>query len=171
MKALLIVALLMLSASPAWAHKLKLFVSAEGGEMVGSAYFAGGGKAVGLSGQVIDAAGTVIASVHTDENGRFRYTPPDGRAYLIRFESGDGHMAEARIGAASVAETTAPVLTPASDNAALEVALARQLRPLREQIDALESRARLSDIIGGIGFIFGIFGCFTWVNARRQVRS
>ncbi|MBR9973152.1 hypothetical protein [Magnetospirillum sulfuroxidans] len=168
MKALLIAAVLIMSASPAWAHKLKLFVSAEGGEMVGSAYFAGGGKAAGLSGHVIDAAGTVIASVHTDENGAFRYTPPDGRAYLIRFESGDGHMAEARIGAAAMAEAPPPALTPASDMATLELALARQLRPLREQIDALESRARLSDIIGGIGFIFGIFGCFAWLSARRR---
>lgn len=158
--------LLLACANPAQAHKLKLFVTSEGGQVTGSLYFAGGGKAGRVDGQVLDFAGQVVARVRTGDDGSFGFTPPDGAAYRIRFESADGHMAEAGIGAAPI--EIVPVASTAPD---LEVALARQLRPLREQIDALENRTRLSDIIGGIGAIFGLFGCYAWIAARRKDRT
>jgi nickel transport protein len=52
--------------------------------------------------------------------------------------------------------------------AALEAAIARQIRPLREQLDAAESRIRLHDLMGGIGTIFGLFGCWAWLQSRRR---
>lgn len=158
--------LLLACTSPAQAHKLKLFVTSEGGQVTGSLYFAGGGKAGQLDGLVLDTAGQVVARLRTGDDGAFSFTPPDGAAYRIRFESADGHMAEASIGAAPIEH--APIAGAAPD---LEIALARQLRPLREQVDALENRTRLSDIIGGIGLIFGLFGCYAWIAARRKERT
>lgn len=164
--------LLLVCASPARAHKLKLFVTSEGGQVTGSLYFAGGGKAGQVDGQVLDAAGRVVARVRTGDDGSFHFTPPDGAAYRIRFESADGHMAEAGIGAeASIGAAPIEMTPVASVPPDLEVALARQLRPLRQQIDALENRTRLSDIIGGIGAIFGLFGCYAWIAARRKDRT
>lgn len=156
--------LLLACTGPAQAHKLKLFVTSEGGQVSGSLYFAGGGKAGQLDGHVLDAGGQVVARLRTGDDGAFSFTPPDGAAYRIRFETADGHMAEAGIGAAPAAISPA-IASTAPD---LDAALARQLRPLREQIDALENRIRLSDIIGGIGFIFGLFGCYAWIAARRK---
>lgn len=166
-KILCALCLLLACTGPALAHKLKLFVTSEGGQVIGSLYFVGGGKAGQLDGQVLDAAGQVVAQVRTGDDGSFRFTPPDGAAYRIRFESADGHMAEAAIGAAPT------VIPPAITSTApdLDAALARQLRSLREQIDALENRTRLSDIIGGIGFICGLFGCYAWIAARRKERT
>lgn len=175
MKSLVLTMLLILSAAPAYAHKLKVFVTAEGGQVVGSVYFAGGDPAPSLQGQVLSADGQTVATITTDGDGGFRYTPPDGKAYRLHFQSADGHMAEAMIGAASAAAiATAPnpgANTTAMDEAALETALARQLRPLRQQIDALDGRTRLSDLIGGVGFIFGLFGCFAWVAAQRKAKA
>ena len=162
---------LSLTATPAWAHKMKLFVTAEGNEVVGTLYFAGGDKAIGVKGEVLAADGHVVAPLTTDSLGGFRYSPPDAKAYRLHFQSADGHMAEAMIGAASSAEirpSATPGLGAPLSDAALDAAIARQLRPLREQIDSLDGRTRLSDLIGGAGFIFGLFGCFAWVQARRR---
>ena len=174
MKRALLTLALLLAAAPAHAHKLKLFVSLEGAVAVGTAYFAGGGKAAGLDGRVLDSDGTAIATLRTDAEGAFRFTPPDGRAYRIRFESGDGHMAEATIGAAAAAPAIAAAPTAVAapvDNTALEAAIASQLTPLRQQIDALDSRARLSDIVGGLGLIFGLFGGYAWIASRRRDKT
>lgn len=172
MKSLFLAAALVVAASPAQAHKLKLFVSAEGAEMVGTAYFAGGGKAAGLEGHLIDAEGRVVANLRTDAEGGFRVTPPDGRAYRVRFESGDGHMAETAFGgSAGAAPPPSAVSTSGAavaDSAQLEAAIARQLTPLRQQLDAMDSRARLSDIVGGVGLIVGLFGFWAWWQARRR---
>lgn len=169
-KILCALCLLLACTGPALAHKLKLFVTGEGGQVIGSLYFAGGGKAGQLDGLVLDTTGQVVTRLRTGDDGSFRFTPPDGGLYRIRFETADGHMAETSIGSA----TPPPLAAPAPAAIAtpdLDAALARQLRPLREQIDALESRARLSDIIGGIGFIFGLFGCYAWIVAWRKSRT
>lgn len=162
----LIILALFLAASPAYAHKLKLFVSQEGGEVTGKVYFAGGGAAAELGGQVLNAQGKVVATLRSDADGRFRFTPPGAGAFHIRFESGDGHMAEAVLG-----DHAAPLSPAPAANQDLEAAIARQLTPLKEQLDRMESRARLSDIIGGIGLIAGLFGAYAWVASRRGNRS
>lgn len=160
---LLAVLAVLLAASPAYAHKLKLFVTQEGTEISGKTYFAGGGAAPELDGQVMDAHGQVVATLRTDAEGRFRFTPPQGDGLRIRFESGDGHMAEAVLGQTAPSAQTANAAAPDVD-----AAIARQLTPLREQLDRMESRARLSDIVGGVGMIIGVFGAYAWIASRRK---
>lgn len=163
---LLAVLALLLVAQPAHAHKLKLFVTQEGSEISGKVYFAGGGAAIGVEGQVLDAQGQVVARLQTDAEGRFHYTPASDAPLRIRFDSADGHMADAMIGRAA-----APASRPALPDADTEAAIARQLTPLKEQLDRMESRARLSDIIGGIGLIAGLFGAYAWIAATRRNKS
>jgi hypothetical protein len=50
-------------------------------------------------------------------------------------------------------------------------AVARQVGPLREEVNAYRNDVRMSDIMGGIGIIIGIFGFGAWVVARRQART
>ena len=52
---------------------------------------------------------------------------------------------------------------------AVEKALSKQLRPLREQLDQLEEKIRLHDILGGIGYILGLAGItFYFLGVRRK---
>lgn len=51
---------------------------------------------------------------------------------------------------------------------AIEVAVARQIRPLREELLATRNALRLSDILGGVGYIFGLAGAALWWHARRS---
>lgn len=165
MKRAMLAVALVLAASPALAHKLKLFAAAEGGDIVGSAYFAGGGKAVEVDGSVIAADGAVIARFRTDGQGAFRVAVPLGQPLKLRVEAGDGHVAEASLGADEVSPVTS---TATASTADIEAAVARQIIPLRKQIDAMEERARFSDIMAGIGTIFGLCGIAAWLHGRRR---
>lgn len=178
---LTIAAALVLAAAPAWAHKLKVFAAAEGSVIVGTAYFAGGGKAMDSAGRLLAPDGTVIAPFRTDGDGGFRLPVALRQDYRVAVDSGDGHVAEALVAAAELPEAlppgaaSAPIARAAAPVAAVpdqfEAAVARQIMPLRRQIDALEERTRFSDIVGGIGTIFGLFGVAAWVAARRSKKS
>ena len=50
-------------------------------------------------------------------------------------------------------------------------AVARQVGPLRAEVNAYRNDVRMSDILGGIGIIIGIFGVGAWVLARRQSKA
>jgi len=60
----------------------------------------------------------------------------------------------------------------AQDSKALEElvgrAVAKQLVPLQEKLDAYESRIRSQDILGGLGYIFGVVGAVAFLVSRRQ---
>jgi nickel transport protein len=50
----------------------------------------------------------------------------------------------------------------------VEQAVARQIRPLREALQAHEERVRMRDILGGIGYIVGLAGLALWWSSRRR---
>lgn len=165
MKRLMLAAALTLIAAPALAHKLKVFAAAEGADITGTAYFAGGAPAMDAPGRLLGPDGAELARFRTDAAGNFRVPAQGHQDVRVSVDSGDGHVAEARIGADEPAmPATAAALDP------VEAAVARQILPLRKQIDAMEERARFSDIMAGIGTIFGVFGIIAWIAARRSRR-
>lgn len=66
--------------------------------------------------------------------------------------------------------TSAPPVTTLNPEleSAIERAVARQVRPLREQLVAAEDRIRFQDILGGIGYIMGLTGLAFWWTSRRR---
>ena len=165
------VVVLLLAAGPAEAHKLKLFVTQAGDAIEGEAFFVGGGRPQGASVIIRDPAGQEVARLATDAEGRFRWTPPRPDSYRIAVDCGDGHAVETTLGAAPVAAPVAagPAPEEARIEAAVERVLARRLDPLiAAQIEA-DSRLRLNDLIGGIGYIVGLAGLgLAWAARRRR---
>lgn len=192
----LVCGLLLLGADPALAHKLKVFALVDGDHIAGSAYFVGGAKASGATITVTDAGGNALARLVPDAEGTFRYTPRDRIDHVIVADSGDGHVARWTLPADALpaglgdsrptAATTAPAATipqkpeagqphshtaPAEETLAalVEQSVARQLRPLREQLEAHDARVRLQDVLGGIGYIVGLAGLgLWWYGGRRR---
>lgn len=187
---------LALFSLPVEAHKLQLFASVEGDWIKGMAYFAGGARARGARILVQDHAGQSLAELTTRDDGGFGYRAQHKTDHLIIAETPDGHRAEWRVaaseltsgGAAHLLGTTmaAPVSAKAAATleaatlvkldpnslAAIEQAVARQVRPLREELIASQERARLQDVLGGIGYIFGLAGfAFWWRGQRARGRS
>ena len=167
----------LLLSLPAQAHKLKLFVTAEGAVISGTAYFSGGGKAAGLGGTVQAPDGSTLAEIRTGEDGGFRFEAKSRMDHAITLDGGDGHAASMILAAAELPETlpagmAGPVRPTLPAEAMtvemIEAAVARQIRPLRQQLDAYEDKVRLHDILGGIGMIFGVFGTAAWWSTRRR---
>ncbi|QSX34983.1 hypothetical protein JYB87_07125 [Shewanella avicenniae] len=50
----------------------------------------------------------------------------------------------------------------------IETAVAKEVGPLRMELQQTASRAKLSDIIGGLGFIFGIAGFAMWWRSKKS---
>jgi nickel transport protein len=61
---------------------------------------------------------------------------------------------------------TGTVLDAALESA-IERAVARQVRPLREELIAAQDALRIQDLLGGLGYIFGLAGLALWWHGRR----
>lgn len=183
----------LLACLPAQAHKLKVFASAEGDEILGQAYFAGGAPASGALIIVTDGEGQEVARLTPDEAGDFRYRVERRTNYKVTADSRDGHQASWTLqadefspslpgteieetatdgsSAAGAVSGPPPVSTQAQQPVAteqIERAVARQIRPLRMALQEHDERVRLRDILGGIGYIIGLAGLALWWQGRRR---
>ncbi|HEY5717705.1 MAG TPA: hypothetical protein VIS52_04365 [Motiliproteus sp.] len=179
--------LLSLLTSPlAEAHLLKVFAYAEGEQLHGNAYFAGGEPAVAATISLQAADGTPLQQGQADAEGEFSFQLQQRRDLILIADSGDGHRAEWPVSAEeqssalpaasgtpvsttdSTTLNTAPQAVNAEQQLALiERAVARQIGPLRRELQANQQRARLADIVGGLGLIFGCAGVALWWRSRR----
>lgn len=175
-------------ATPAQAHKLKVFASVAGGSVAGYAFFIGGGRPNGTPWVAKDGAGSTVASGTTDAEGRFAFALPPGASgdVTVTVDTREGHIASATLAAARLGTGGAPALaTPpqaqppalqapaltANDGgvlaATVEAAVQRQVEPLLERIEELDARLRLTDIVSGIFLILGLAGMALWARGRR----
>ena len=197
---LLALTVLLAAAQPAAAHRLKLFATIDGGAIAGYGFFVGGGRPQGAILIVRDAAGQEVYRGATDDRGAFSWRPPEPGSFTLFIDAGDGHAADARIGAdrsagpapptpAGPAGTAAAAPGPAgADTAAgcaagigsaaladaidrsVDRAVARQVRPLLEAYAEADGRIRLNDVVGGVGMIVGLAGIALWASGRRRDR-
>jgi nickel transport protein len=178
---LLALALLLAGAMPAAAHRLKLFATVEDGTITGYAFFIGGGRPQGSTIVIRDGAGTEVFRTTTDDEGRFAWKPPGPDRFTVVVDARDGHAAETvleaeRFGGAPMPGAAAGASQAPPQNAgeasmieaAVDRAVARQIRPLLEAYDAAEGRARFNDVMGGIGMIIGLAGIALWASGRRR---
>ena len=155
-----------LSGMESSAHKMRVFAAIEGEVIKGGAYMSKGAKAMDCPVKVFDAAGQLIGETKTDAKGEFEFRPTTPGAIKFVVNGGDGHMAEY---VTSPDGIIAPVASGkrADDGVADKghEALSRQVFALAKQLDEYEEKTRLRDIIGGVGYIFGLAGL--WALARR----
>lgn len=179
---LAICVLVLLAATPAHAHRLRIFATVEQGEITGYAYFVGGARAKGASVVFRDERDRELHRLSTDDKGAFRWKPEQPQTIRIVVDAGEGHVGRVTIeqrrfsGRAALdseagddGETdTASPLQREMIEAAVDEAVARQVRPLLEAFEAMEARTRFNDIMGGIGMIIGVAGAAMWALARRK---
>ncbi|MCX5577855.1 hypothetical protein [Kaistia terrae] len=182
--AALILAVLLATVGTASAHRLKVFASAIGNSIEGQAYFVGSGPAAGVDVTLRDAANTLLQSGKTDPDGKFALPVSNSGDIVVTVDAEDGHVARFTVagGELDPAPTSAKPATnavvPVAANASptvpmadIEIAVARKIAPLAAQIDALESSLRVQDIVGGIGYIVGVFGLLAFLKSRRSPKD
>ncbi|MEI8394058.1 MAG: cobalt transporter CbiM [Rhodospirillaceae bacterium] len=157
----------LMSSGPAAAHKLELFATAEGTVIAGYAYAGSGDRVKDATVTVTAAGGAPVVTLKTDSEGNFRFEARQRVDHLITADTVEGHHATFTVRAADLPES-------ASESSALDFrvfidrSVARQIRPLREQLDSFEDAVWMHDILGGLGVIFGVFGVAYGVSARRR---
>ncbi|ANB36151.1 cobalt ABC transporter permease [Rhodovulum sulfidophilum] len=82
----------------------------------------------------------------------------------------DAASGTAAVGSSAVPLTAAPGLSDA-DKAAVAKIVRDEMRPLRREIAAYREKNDLQSILGGIGYIVGIFGLGFYVAARRRMKG
>lgn len=158
--ALALLSVLCFSSGNAAAHSLNLFVHGSGdGTITGNAYFTGGEPAKNLTVRVEGSNGKPLGETTTDAEGNFNYKA-DPALGAIKFvvTTEDGHRAAASV------QFNAPSAPAAADSTA---ASGNDVAVLHEAIQKLENRLWLRDVIGGIGYIFGIAGLWALLKTRR----
>jgi len=173
----------LLFAVPAEAHRLRVFATVEGGAIEGHAFFVGGGRPDGAAVRFV-RAGEVVHATTTDAEGAFAWRPEEPGPVTVVVDPGGGHTAEVTLGAerfggaaasadalVSAAEASAPNALDPDIEAALEAAVARQIRPLLEAQAEAAGRIRFNDVMGGIGMIVGLAGVALWARTRVRPRD
>ena len=187
--------LLLLPGAAALAHRVNVFAYVENGEVVVECSYSKS-KRVNHGRIEVRAVGSdeILLRGETDDQGNFRFPVPDkalnsGADLRILLQAGEGHQNDWTVAAAEfmpVGAAPAPVPTASSApaqvgpsassesraeleavvNAALDAKLAPIKRMLLEQTEAGPG---LTEIVGGIGWIFGLVGVAAYFKSRSRV--
>lgn len=193
----LLLASWLLPAHQALAHKVNVFAYVEGHTIVGEARFSGGKSAKNVAVSLQETAGEkLLYTSQTDENGQFsmplgQEIIASGSDLLVVVDASEGHRSQWLIKAAEYLPAskaaTLEVISPSQESVAkdgsgakqpavdqdleklLAEIVARELRPVKQQLARLSVReADFRDILGGIGYIFGLVGIAAYIKANRK---
>ncbi|MDY6973775.1 MAG: hypothetical protein SV775_15850 [Thermodesulfobacteriota bacterium] len=185
---------LLLTLAPlAMAHKVYLYAWVEGDMVYTESYFGSKKKVRGGLIQVFDSSGKRLLEGRTNELGEFAFKSPRKTDLLIVVEAGMGHRNEYNLKAEEFSDVLDGKIEPVKTDLAAgkqpemgspsHMSLdARQIRLIVEQV--LDSRlapiqrelarARkqegpgLTEVIGGIGYIFGLMGLILYFRGRKD---
>ncbi|WP_298904978.1 cobalt ABC transporter permease [uncultured Aliiroseovarius sp.] len=187
----LVLILAMAAPVPALAHNIISSVFPSGSDIEGEIGFSSGDMATDLLVEVFDEAGNKLGETVTDADGFFVFTPTQPVTHIFRGDLGAGHVAEVMMPAAEVAglmgqeaaaskaaaSVAAPTATAGlsglSDQARAELAtmIRTELRPLRQELSAYKNKNNLQTVLGGLGYIAGLFGLGFYIAARRKMEG
>jgi nickel transport protein len=191
MKHIALITALILTPLPALAHKVIAGVFPAGDAIEGELGFSNGDMATDQEVIVFGPDGAEIGRTKTDADGFFLFTPTQPIAHTFRADMGAGHVANVTMPAeevaailgvpagtpqpAAAAPANAAPATAASlsdeERQAIATAVRDELRPLRREIAAYREKNDLQSILGGIGYIIGLFGFGFYLAARRKMAA
>jgi nickel transport protein len=168
--------ILLLTASIGYAHNVYIFAWVEGDTIYTESYF-GGDKRVneGLI-RVLDLTGKELLKGKTNEMGEFSFKIPQKADMRIILEASMGHKAEYLFKAEEFSDTAENAHKEEADTdadkirAMIEEVIDSRLSPISRKLAGLEKNRGpgLTEVIGGIGYIFGIMGLIMYLKARKK---
>jgi len=174
------------SHGPALAHKVMIFAWVEGGTVFTESKFSGGKKAINARVEIFDKDGKKLLEGKTDNKGEFSFKIPKLTDLRIVLNAAMGHKAEWAVPESEireagnivekkkVAEPSGPTTVGLSKEEVkkiVEESLDKKLRPIVRMItESKNNEPSLTEIIGGIGYIFGLMGVALYFKNRRKKR-
>jgi nickel transport protein len=176
---------LVFSNVPAWAHRVTIFAWVEGDTVYTQSKFSGGRKAKGATVVVYDKEGNQLLDGSTDEKGQFSFKVPQRTELKVALKASVGHLAEWAIPAEEImgaaaslpddnttGELRGPIAVGLSHQqvqAIIDESLDRKLAPITNMLaNSLDRGPRVSEVIGGIGYIFGLVGVALYFSTRHK---
>lgn len=180
--------------SSAQAHKVLITAWASGDHIEGRIGFGGGGTIVPTPITIFDPEGRKLGETKTDANGMFVFTPGEAIPHIFKGDLGSGHLAEIRLEvdelpsslrpqstgipraeqqktSAFQPDANAPATLPPEIRAIIAETIRNEILPLRRELAAYKEHVDFQSLLGGIGYIVGLFGIGFYFAARRRSRS
>ena len=176
-----------------FAHKVNIFAYVEGDIVYTESYFNDGKKCIDSKIEAFDSQGNKLLEGLTDQEGMFSFKIPpedeiDGDLKVVLTAS-MGHRAEYIIPVNESRGITGLIKDKIEDplsavspevssldlkeiQSLIEDALDEKLKPVMEEMREIkksqEDRISSTEIIGGIGYIIGIFGIIAYFLSRKK---
>ena len=185
----LILFFLLCSSVPALAHRVYIYAWVEGNTVYTESYFSGGVKVKNGLVQVFDLNGKKVLEGKTNSKGEYSFQVPGKNGLRIVVNASMGHRGEYvlkadELGGAAApatgkeqADTVTKTVSESSQQVdvdqlrkVVEQTLDSRLRPIARSIAKLqeEKGPGLTEIVGGIGYIFGIMGLLLYFRSRKN---
>ena len=176
----------------AGAHRVNIFAWVEGDTVLVECKYPDGREVYEGVIRVLDSAGKELLNGKTNPKGEFSFKAPKQDDLTIVLEAGMGHRADwplskqdlAPAGESAVpsaptpkaeapppaAKESAPGAAsplPAGIDQAIEKALDKKLAPVMRMLAEMqEQKIRLTDVLGGLGYIFGLVGVAAYFKRK-----
>jgi len=175
-------------SSTVYAHKVYLFAWVEGDMIHTDSYFPDKRKVIGGLVEVFDPSGKKLLEGKTDKKGAFSFKIPKKTDLRIVLDATMGHKTEYLLSADEILEITVEG-EPTTKRVESKIPLSTTVQVEMEQIriileDALDSRLTpisktlakikkerapgITEIVGGIGYIFGLMGLILYFKNRKK---
>ncbi|MEA3470302.1 MAG: hypothetical protein U9R24_01135 [Thermodesulfobacteriota bacterium] len=169
----------------ALAHRVTIFAWVEGDTIFTESKFSGGKMAVNSEVQVFDEAGRKLLEGKTNEKGEFSFKIPEMTDLRVVLNAAMGHRAEWFIpeaelrGEVNAQPESGETVESSPERSALlsreevkkivEDSLDRKLGPVMRRLTELQDRGpSITEVLGGIGYIFGLMGIAIYFKGRRK---
>ncbi|BCS88334.1 hypothetical protein [Pseudodesulfovibrio sediminis] len=170
------------------AHKVNIFAYVEGNTVVTDSGYSKSKRVYDGIVEVYDVAtGTLLLSGSTNQQGRFDFEIPEAAHanhmdLRLLLKAGTGHQAEWVVKYAEYGTDTAPAasakdpaavqptaVTSSVGSSEVEKIVHRELEPVKRMLAEMhDAGPSMTEIIGGIGWIIGLFGVAAYMKGRRQ---
>jgi nickel transport protein len=174
------------SHGSALAHKVMIFAWIEGDTVFTESKFSGGKKVIHAPVVIFDKNGKKLLEGKTDNKGEFSFKIPKVSDLRIVLNAAMGHKAEwtvpesdireagAMLEKKSTVEPSGPIVVGLSKEEVrkiVEDSLDKKLRPIVRMItESKNAKPSLTEVIGGIGYIFGLMGIALYFINRGKKR-
>jgi nickel transport protein len=172
---------------PALAHKVTIFAWAEGDTIFTESKFSGGKRAINAQVLVFDIQGKQLLQGKTDLNGEFSFKIPKITDLRIVLNAAMGHKAEWTIPESEIREASGHLENKRTGESSqpsavglsrqeikdlFDDSLDRKLRPIVRMLNESQSKGpSVTEIVGGIGYIFGLMGLALYFKNRGKQRQ
>jgi nickel transport protein len=172
---------------PALAHKVNIFAYIEGEKVYTESYFNDGKKCINSKIEVFDINEVKLLEGLTDEKGIFIFDLPQTSYLKIILTASLGHRAEnileinhgkelekleidnSEVNSTEIVQKNNPNVSKEDIQKLINQALDEKLAPIMREIKkSQEEKISFNDIIGGIGYILGIFGIMAYFLSRKK---